>query len=81
MRLTRFERDTQRLARPEQMLLADDVIERLRAQSFCEGNRAHPVGRDKTRRTLLLLENVGALRHHELELFRRHRRILLELLE
>jgi hypothetical protein len=37
MRLPRFERDAQRHARPQQVLLADHVAERLRTQAFGKG--------------------------------------------
>jgi hypothetical protein len=37
MRLARRERQPQRLARPEQVRLPYQIIERARAQPFCEG--------------------------------------------
>lgn len=41
MRLTRFERDAQGLARTKQVLLADHLVKRLGPEAFGQGDRCH----------------------------------------
>lgn len=94
MWLARFKRNPQWLARTKQMLLADDVVKRLGAEPFGEGDGGH-VARQCTPFFLfsgraapaifaasgLLFKYVGTLGHDKLELLRSHRRIFLEFLE
>ncbi len=75
MRLARFECDPQRFAGTEQVLLADDIVERSRPQSLSEWRGIHD-GEASS-----LLKYIRALGYGELELVARERRILFEVLE
>ena len=59
MRLSGFERQAQRLARPEQMLLADHLVRRLRAQLLGQwgGSVNAGVGKEIAQNQLQTREN------------------------